>query len=50
MVLMILVVAVLVAFVAIIVWFATHRDGNSMDNVPDGGQANPPANGTGLWS
>jgi hypothetical protein len=39
-----------VAFVALLVWFATHRDGNRSDNVPEGGQANPPANGTGLYT
>ena len=44
----ILVIALVAAFVAVMVWFATNRDGNGMDNVPDGGQANPPVNGTGL--
>ena len=50
MILTILVTVLVIVFVATIVWFATHRDGNSMDNVPEGGQANPPVNGTGLWN
>ena len=49
-ILTILVTVLVIVFVATIVWFATHRDGNSMDNVPEGGQANPPVNGTGLWN
>jgi hypothetical protein len=50
MILTLLVIALVMIFVATIVWFATHRDGNSMDNVPEGGRANPPVNGTGLWN
>lgn len=42
--------ALVVVLAATIVWFATHREGNSMDNTPDGSQANPPVNGTGLWN
>ena len=50
MVLTILAVALIVVFVAMLIWFATHRDGNSAENAPDGTQANPPVNGTGLWN
>jgi hypothetical protein len=50
MILTILVIALVVVFAATMVWFATHREGNSMDNTPDGSQANPPVNGTGLWN
>jgi len=44
------VIALIVIFAAMLVWFATHRDRNSMDNAPEGAQASPPVNGTGLWS
>jgi hypothetical protein len=45
----ILVIALVVAFVAVMVWFAINRDGNGSENLPEGGQTNPPVNGTGLF-
>jgi len=50
MFLTVLAIVLVVVFVALIVWFATHRDGNGMENTPEGAEANPPVNGTGLWS
>ena len=46
----VLAILLVVAFVALLGWFATHRDGNGMENSPEGSQANPPINGTGLWN
>ena len=46
----VLAILLIVAFVALLVWFATHRDGNDMENASEGFQANPPVNGTGLWN
>ena len=50
MILTILALALIVIFIAMLIWFATHRDVNSTESVPDGAQANPPVNGTGLWN
>ena len=44
-------ILLIVAFVALLVWFATHRDGNTADNLPEeSAGTNPPINGTGMWT
>jgi hypothetical protein len=41
----------ILAFLALTVWFATHRDGNTADNLPeDSAGTNPPVNGTSMWA
>ena len=44
-------ILLIVAFVVLLVWFATHRDGNTADNLPEeSAGTNPPINGTGMWT
>jgi hypothetical protein len=44
-------IVLIVGFVALLVWFATHREGNTADNLPeDSAGPNPPINGTGIWT
>lgn len=40
----------ILVLVLVVVFVATNRDRNKMDDAPEGSQANPPANRTSPWS